>query len=113
MDFTNVSYSDIVQFLREQNVEIPKNKQDAYNLALNIITTKSNLQTSSIPIIDFIIAYNLSTQNINYPTYKSSTVLFASEQQLAPLAKFLGVSDKDRIIRILGYLGVLDNDISI
>src|SRR5205085_12364884 len=77
---------------------------------------RSNI-IQSIPssIADWFIAYDLSIQRIQIPSYKSTDILFSTDEKLYNLSKLLILSsvDKERILRILGYLKHLDNDIDV
>src|SRR5688572_30193003 len=110
MSFTLVPYSDIIKLLQQYGQAVNEDKNKNYERVWNLII-KGSIVTSSEAIVDYIIAYNLSLQGFISPIYKTSTILLSED--LKPLIKILGTSDKSRIIRILSYLNVLDNDMSI
>lgn len=74
---------------------------------MNFILTNNLGTVPIISIIDFIIALHLN----NIPVIKSSDVLFAKDADLVPLAQMLLLTElnKEQILRILGFLRVLDN----
>jgi alpha-tubulin suppressor-like RCC1 family protein len=114
LDITTIPLADIYLFLSSNNIVIPSDIIQAYEIALQLIQTN---RTENVPtsIADWIIAYNLILNGVNIENLSTSSILFAPDNTLISLADdlMLGSVDKERIIRILGYLNVLDNDISI
>ena len=110
--FTSIPFEDIKSFLFTNNQIIPSNELQAYIAAWNLLKQDISLNIPS-SIIDFFIASTLNKTNI--PTYKTSEILISSDDNLTKLATNLTLSyvDKSRIIRILGYIHRLDNDLSI
>ena len=109
---TAIPFSDIKFFLTLNKISIPVS--DIYLAAWDLI--KSNTVTSAPPsVTDWIISYNLLSQKINIPIYKTSEILLSPYKDLKDLANLLTlpIVDKESIIRILGYLNVLNNDIDI
>ena len=109
---TAILLSDIKFFLTLNKISIPVN--DIYSSAWDLII--SGTITSAPPsVTDWIISYNLLSQKINIPIYKTSEILLSQDKDLKDLANLLTlpIVDKERIIRILGYLNVLNNDIDI
>ena len=105
---------DIKFFLTLNNKPISVKIDDIYSTALDFIN--SNIVSSAPPsVTDWIITYNLLSQKINIPIYKTSEILFSQDKDLKDLTNLLTLPniDKERIIRILGYLKVLNNDINI
>src|SRR5689334_10532285 len=113
--FKEVPYSDIKDLLITNKQEVPVNEDEAYSKAWNLIKNNPGINVSSLFIADFIIAYNLSLQGIQANSYKTSSILLARDADLQLLSNALHLPsvDKERIIRILGYLGLLDNDTDI
>ncbi len=111
---TAIPLSDIKFFLTLNEQFIPVKIDDIYSASWSLI--KSGNVTSAPPsVTDWIISYNLLSQNINIPSYKTSEILLSPDEDLKDLANLLTLPnvDKERIIRILGYLNVLNNDIDI
>ena len=109
---TAIPLSDIKFFLTLNNISIPRD--NIYSVAWDLI--KSGTVTSAPPsVTDWIIAYNLLSQKINIPIYKTSEILLSQDKDLKDLANLLTLQnvDKESIIRILGYLKILNNDIDI
>src|SRR5436853_3802335 len=106
---TAIPFADIEEFLLANGQIIPENQLDTYKLAWNLILIVDSVPSS---IADFLIALNLSTQDIKVPTYKLSQILLSSEEQLTELSNLLTLStiERERIIRILKYLQVLVDD---
>ena len=116
--FVQVPYEDILSFLRAYNQPISNDKIQNYRAAWSFLT-KNNVSEVPIPIVDFLIALNLSQNNIEIPVYKTRDILVPTEEidkiKLSELPTLLNLPslDKERIIRVLNYLGALDNDMSI
>ena len=114
LDISVIPYSDIIKFLTMNNQYVPQTKQHLYEHVLYLIGTG---QASMAPpsISDWIISYNLLLQNIKISPYKTSYILTSSDASLKDLSNklLIGEIDRERIIRILGYLNILDNDMSI
>jgi hypothetical protein len=122
--FLTIPLEDILLFLKENNLKIPRTataspKSDrfrtnkaTYNLAWETLSSGGELVISSLAIEDFILAYN--SQGSLDKSYKTSTLLISSDEQLRDLSNLVGLSiiRRDRLIRILGYLGLLVNDVS-
>ena len=109
---TAISLSDIKFFLTLNNRSI--SVDDIYSEAWDLII--SGTITSAPPsVTDWIISYNLLHQKINIPIYKTSEILLSPDKEVKDLANLLTLPnvDKESIIRILGYLNVLNNDIDI
>jgi hypothetical protein len=110
-----IPLSDIKIFISENNFELSNNIEDLYKDALYIINTG---KYSYLPesIRDWIIAKNLRNKEyLDIPTYKSSDIILSSYDKFENLAKQLNLIEinKDQILRILTYLGKLDNDMSV
>ncbi len=111
---TAIPLSDIKFFFTLNNQSIPVKSDDIYSAAWELII--SGTVTSAPPsVTDWIISYNLLHQKINISIYKTSEILFSQDKDLKDLSNILTLPnvDKERIIRILGYLNVLNNDIDI
>ncbi len=110
--FKEIPLSDINLLLSIYNIPITN---DPYQAAQTLILN-NNLQTvPSVTIIDWILALHIANSGAQIPIYKSSDILFSKDMDLIPLAQTLLLPDvnKERMIRILGYLKLLDNDISV
>lgn len=103
--FTAIPLIDIKNFLVVNNIKESKNPhQDAWQL---INKNKQILVPESIA--DFFLAHNLVRDNL--PVYKLSKVLSHNFDKNLPIT--LQNLTKKRVIRILKYLGKLDNDLNI
>jgi hypothetical protein len=115
--FTTIPFVDLLSFL--SNHSIPTDSSQPYESALQIIRsqqTKNNQPISApISIIDWIIADKLSSTGVSIDRVTTSTILSSSDILLLELANILTLNhvDKERILRILGYLNLLVNDTSI
>lgn len=111
-----IPLTDAKEFILSYNYKLPSTEEEIYNLTSNIIAT-STINSAPTTIVDYIIALNLSTNLSNNGISKQSAskILMASENSLVPLSQSLALShvDKERMIRILGYMNLLDNDISL
>jgi hypothetical protein len=111
--FLTIPLEDVVLLLKENSLKIPRTNKAIYTRAWEIIKdNEESLTISSLAIKDFILAYN--AQDIPAEKYKTSTLLLSSDDQLRELSNQIGlpIVRKDRLIRILGYLGLLVNDVS-
>lgn len=136
--FTSIPLHDIIHFLICNNQQIPTITNDIYSAALKLLnintntiismpTSLSNLlitySSNIIPISirDWITMYNLQIKSIIsgnpfntiIPVYKSSFIL--THDDLHDLSTSLSLHDtnKGRIIRTLGYINKLDNDMNV
>jgi hypothetical protein len=110
--FLTIPLEDILLFLDENKIKRPKSNKALYDRAWEILSSGSDLIISSLAIEDFLLAYN-AQENLEQ-SYKTSTLLLSSDDELRELSNLVGLSTirKDRLIRILGYLGLLVNDTS-
>lgn len=114
LQITAIPLDDIVEYLSINHYPVSSDINDIYSDAFSLIySSKSSKMT--IPISDWIIANDLKSQNIILPVYTQSSILITPDNNLRALANELTLSyvDKERIIRILGYLGYLQDDMSI
>jgi len=106
--FTSIRLDDIKEFLVSNDLEISDNPHlDAWNFIKN----NDNLSVPS-SIADFFLASELAKSNL--PKYKLSHIISSDDNILNDI----NISDsrnltKERIIRILGYLNKLENDMTI
>ena len=112
--FTAIPYEDIKQFLTQNNILISNDKNQAYAQVWTMIQN-NQVQLASAPIVDWIIAYNLATNQVQFNEYNASDILFTPDANLQELSTFLGLDsvNKERIIRILGYLNKLNNNTNV
>jgi len=112
MSFKDIPYADIIWTLRAYDRPISFSQNQAYLDLWNFLIN-NHVSQVPIPIADFLIALNL--QHIKIKPYSTSEILLASYPELSELAGILtlDVIDKERIIRILKFLGALNNDRSI
>lgn len=110
----SVPFHDIKHYLSINNQSISEITNKNYVTAIDLINSGESI---NIPesIQDWVIANNLRSDGLIIPTYDASTILISSHTDLEDLAAFLSLEDtnKIRIIRILGFLGYLNNDMSV
>src|ERR1700679_3962560 len=119
--FTDIPYADIIILLHEYNQPIPLEKIQGYKNAWKLIV---NGKISEVPesVADFLISLNLDKKIFiqyiknNFPTgIRLDQIILTSENNLIELSSKLTLSpiNKERIIRILSYLGILKQEASI
>lgn len=108
--FLSVPYADILTYLESNGIIISKNKLDNYHVAWNSLLINP---TTSVPIsiADFIIALNLSGTS-TIPMQSSFEILTNISNKDLPFTLEIS-SDKERMIRILGYLGKISDNYTI
>jgi hypothetical protein len=108
-----IPFEEIKKFLKYYQLPIPQYKEPAYELVWNYILDHPGLYLPSTYLEDFVLAYNHQDQVDE--VYATSHLLIQPDAELLELSHILGlqVVDKERLIRILGYLGLLDNDLSL
>lgn len=107
---TDIPFDDIKDFLLQNDIKIPINKEKAYNIAKDlIINNKAKYYPDSI--IDWIIAYNFSQSAIEIPVYTLTEINTMSQEELDDLATILQSDNnsKESIINILSYLHKLQS----
>ncbi len=112
--FTNIPISDIHLLLTQNNIAVPTDNSQAYQLAQNLLLTNNLPSVPSTSFIDFIVALHVSG-NFNVPVYNLSDIQNATDEQLRPLATAfsLNMVDRQRIVRILKFLGGLNSDVTL
>jgi alpha-tubulin suppressor-like RCC1 family protein len=110
--FLIVPFEEIIKFLSEYDLPFPLDKEAAYLLAWEYLVDHEPT-ISSVYLQDFMLAY--SHQDMITDRYSSSYLLASPEGELIDLARTLGLPEvnREQLIRILGYLDLLDNDVSI
>ena len=111
---TNIPFDDIFELLTNNNIPVPIEVNKVYSVAWDLI--KSNkINTAPPSVTDWILAYNLSQNKVIISSCKTSEILISPDDKLIELATLLTLQqiDKERIIRILGYLNKLDNDMNV
>jgi hypothetical protein len=110
--FLTIPYEEIKKFLLYYDLPISEDHEENYLIVWNYILDHPKFYLPSIYLEDFILAYN--HQGDQLTIHKTSDLLTSSEESLVDLSQSLGLLevDKERIIRILGYLNLLDNDTS-
>ena len=110
--FLDVPYNDIIYLLGKNNIPMSSQKEETYDHAWKLILKNKDNINFFVPvsIADFIIAFN--NQNKNIKTYTSSSILLSSNDDILPLTKLFGFLNKERLLRILNYLGLLKDDTS-
>ena len=115
MDFSLISLSDAISLLEMYGEPVPKDPQEIYDATYDLLSQLSPEDPLPVGIQDLYIAQGLYDIRENFPPMSMSDILFASEDDLVDLATDLGLPevDKERSIRILGYLGKLENDLNV
>lgn len=111
MDFSKVPHEDVVAFLNLRGVDISDDPNENYEKGASLVTEVGPSDQVPIAIADFMIAYSLHDRINEIDVYKMSDIYtnkINPNQQLQ-----LNFADKDRITRILAYLGKLENDLNI
>lgn len=100
----------IYEYLTNNNIPFPENKNVAYQLAEKL---RDNVGNMPVALADFIIARNLDSSDIE--THNLSDIIVAKEIDLLELAARLELPsvERDRIIDILNRSGKLNNDLEI
>jgi alpha-tubulin suppressor-like RCC1 family protein len=126
--FLNIPEGEIRNFLRDHQLEIPADSLKAYQIAWDYLIDHPKLSISSEIINDFLLAYHRPTEvtdryarstgsrgGTTMLSPSSSWILGQPDRELSNLVISLGlkVINRERIIRILGYLDLLDNDLSV
>lgn len=110
-DIRDIPFEDIELFLSGNNITIPKNIDDMYVKASNLLKSgKADFYPDNV--IKWAMAYNLIQLNINIPKYNKSTILSLSNKESRNLANLLQMKGNklDDIIEILFYLHKLIDD---
>lgn len=104
----DIPYEDIKIFLKDNNKTF-KNKDDAYNIAIDLFTDKKSIG-HTISIIEWMMAFNLLKNKINIPHYNIYEIDNMSQYEINQLAKLLTMkgNNRDNIKNILRYLHKLD-----
>ncbi len=112
--FTDIPISDINLLLSRNNIAIPADNTQAYQLAKQLLLTSNLPSVPSTSFIDFIIALHIS-RNFAVSRYNLSDIQNVNDEQLTPLANAFGLNtiDRNRIIRILKFLGGLNSDVTL
>ncbi len=113
--FTTIPISNIYQLLVMYNHHIFEDEELNYQNALKLILTQNLSTVPALIFIDWITAYRLAVSNANIPQINISNLLKTSDTILQTLAQLLSLpeANKERIIRILRFLGVLNDDINL
>ena len=114
MDVSLISLNDATALLEMYGEPIPDDPVQVYNAVYDLLSEISPDDPIPTGIEDLYVAQDLTNIIEHVPIITLSDILFSSEDDLIDLSTDLGLSevDKERIIRILGYLGKLENDTS-
>ena len=114
--FLSIPLDDIKKLLSFFHLDILYNSNNLYLSAWSFILANNN-STLILPtsIVDWIISYNLSQENIEIPIVSSSSILFSNNIDLKNLSIKLTLPNvnKERILRILYYLQKLNNNLNV
>lgn len=116
ISFAVIPLADINSFLSYRGYPINDNVLVNYMNVWDIINNNTlNALYVPVSISDWLIALNLRSQNIVIPVYKTTTILTSSDSDLQDLTRTFNLpsTSRERIIRILGYLGSLNNDMNV
>jgi alpha-tubulin suppressor-like RCC1 family protein len=113
--FLTIPLSEIKKFLRYYNLPIPSDQEAAYGLVWEYLIENEGLMIPSVYLEDFVLAYNHQDKIENIQKISTSSILTRSDQELLGLFPSwdLTAINRERTIRILGYLDLLDNDLSV
>jgi len=107
----DIPFEDIKSFLSDNKVGIPKNIDNAYKTAFDLMQSGS-AKFYPDNVITWIMAYNLIKSKKHIPMYNKSVVISLSKQDVDRLASSLGMKsdNMDAILNILTYLHKLNDD---
>jgi len=102
-DIKDINHDDIREFLLTNNIEVTKNDQD-YDDAFRLMKDPNSVKL--IPIVEWMMAYNLMIKKVNIDDYEINNLINLSLEEQDKLAKKLGMRSNsiDNIINILYYL---------
>ena len=105
---------DIKDFIIEYGYDVPDSKNEKYNLLSKIISNNT-INEAPTSIVDYIIAAKLIDDEIIINKKLASEIIMTNEKDLTELSNILLLPyvNKERILRILGYINKLDNDLSL
>ena len=113
---TDVPFDEVIDYLILNEQIAPKQHNDVYQAAIKLMYSGRALEAPPA-IVDFIIANNLWNSRVKLEKFDASYILTTSEHDLQNLSNKLTLPnvdiDRERIIRILGYLGYLNNDMNV
>ena len=107
----DIPYEDIKSFLSDNKVGIPKNIDNAYKTAFDLMKS-GKVEFYPDNVVTWMMAYNLIKSKKNIPMYNKSVVISLSKQDIDKLASSLGMKsdNMDAILSILTYLHKLNDD---
>jgi alpha-tubulin suppressor-like RCC1 family protein len=107
--FLTIPQEEIEAFLAYYGIE----SEDPYLEAWNLILDNPDLEIPSLAIKDFILAYD--HQESLQTAYTKSSILKAEDSDLTRLSQKLGLEEvnRERIIRILGYLDLIKEEMAV
>ena len=106
----DIPYEDIQIFLLANNENI-RNRNDAYDVALELLKNK-NAKGHTTSIIEWMMAHNLLIKKVNIPIYTTYEIDNMSQVEINKLAKLLTMKGNNRnnIKNILRYLNKLQDN---
>src|SRR5437868_6789718 len=113
LSIESIPLYDILHFLRNNRI-LTVQKDGLYTSALKLIRS-NKARNCPQSVTDWIIANNLLKQNYEVAMYNASDILLASDQHLRHLSDLFKLTNvnKERIIRILGFMDRLHNDMNV
>lgn len=108
----DIPNEDIEKFLDANNLKIPMNRDDAYDIAFKLFKSRNSVgHTKSI--IEWMKAYNLIKNKVNIKNYTLADLNNMNQNQLDNLAKTLTMNGNnlESIKQILRYLHKLDETV--
>src|SRR5579871_1345232 len=114
MSFDTLPIEDINNLLASNNLSVPIDRLQAYTDAWELLQSPESISIPTV-ISDWITAYNIGESQKPIADYTISSILLAEDNTLKDLAQQLSLDtpDKERILRILGWLQALTDDLNL
>jgi alpha-tubulin suppressor-like RCC1 family protein len=111
--FLTIPLDEMYKYCQYHQLEIPREAKATYDLVWKFLFDHPDHSIHSVYLNDFVTAYGLQGRIIQKSL--ASSIILGSEKELLGLARSLGLFkvNKDKIIRILSYLNLLDHDMSL
>lgn len=99
----DIVFVDIISFLWNNDIIIPKEKDEAYDIALELILYNNDIVYTDV-IIDWMKAYNLLLNKVYVPNYSINQINELSDKKLNNLIALLDTDGIDSVINILLFM---------
>ena len=96
---TAIPLDDVKNFLMSYNQSVPQTINEIYLAAWNLLRS-NKIQSIPSSIADWFIAYDLSIQRIQIPSYKSTDILFSTDEKLYIFLSLDKTIEKNRPVDI-------------